>query len=167
MGKLIGWTPRKLREDKKAAREAVASWWREEDDFFSLQVFDVEQVLVTRARLLERFYQNNNYEDDMKPWITMVLDPPEFTPPNTHTWWIVHYQDYHVQIQMSYRSPQHVHRARLFYRQHSGKTLWLATCQLGPLFFYSQAVMASAYLVVLRNKDWFMRPDLLDKVVAM
>lgn len=141
----------------------------DEDEFFSFKEFDKDIEYTTRAALLYRFYEWNNFDDGMKAWNTssFILDPPHFTPPGSHSWWILHFQEFHVQIQHSYHSPQSVHRARLFYRQNAtGQTLWLAACQVGPAYFFSQADMATAYMTCLIKKEFYMTEKEAKQIVA-
>lgn len=138
-----------------------------EDEFFSLSEFDKRIDYTTRAALLYRFYEWNNFQDGMKAWVAMVMDPPDYTPPGSHSWWFVHFQDFHVQVQHSYHGPNGVHRARLFYKQQAtGQTLWLASCQVGPAYFYSQSAMAMEYMQCLVRKEFFMTEKESRQIVA-
>lgn len=137
----------------------------EEDDFFSLHLFDKVRVQTTRGKLLERFYEWNNTLDGMKPWIKMILDPPEYTPPQIHNWWIVHFKAYHTQIEINPHSPNRAHRCRLFYQQEAGSTLWLASAQVGPVYFYSQPSVAVEYMMILANRQFHMTEKESTKVV--
>ena len=163
MKKLSSWTP------ATNARAAYRASQRE-TDYFSLETFDKVQSLVTRGRLLQRFYEWNNWEDDMKPWISMKLDPPGVVSTGimaVHQWWIVHFQDYYAIIECSLKSPQAVHRVKLQYRQRDGSVLWLASAQMGPLYFYSYEKIYLEYFDILLNHKFFMHPRDYMRVEAL
>lgn len=160
-------SPSQKRRDLVTSQRTLASVEQQEDELWSFTEFDKVIEYTTRAALLYRFYEWNNFQDGMKAWAAMVMDPPDYTPPGSHSWWFVHFQQFHVQIQHSYHGATGVHRARLFYKQDAtGKTLWLASCQVGPCYFFSQNLMAVAYMECLVKKEFFMTEKESRQIVA-
>ena len=163
MSKLDAWRPK--RRSFQARRIHEVPFHEQEDEWFSLQTFDLNVELTTIVKLLDRFYEWNNTEDGMKPWIVQRLDPQEGAI--RHIWYFAHYKDFHAICEHSFLGPHKVHRIRLFYRQGSGRVLWLASAQLGPLFFYSEKRGAEAYTEVLDHRLWYCAESERNKIVPM
>ena len=164
MAKLEGWRPKK-RVRQKYEPEPVPFEWQE-DEFFSYHTFERVQTLTTRGKLVERFYRKNHCEDDCNAWIACKLDPIEYQG-GRHVWWFVHFDDFYVTVELSHYGPHRTHRARLFYRQEAGSVLWLASAQLGPLYFFSKEKITMAYFEVLAKRLFFISEKESNKVVAM
>lgn len=168
MAKLHGWNPKRRTHSIPGPThsDAELSTPLEELEFDPSYIEPVV-TLTTRGKLVEQFYRKNNFQDDCNAWIKMILDPPEYCAPKQHFWVVVHYGDFYTLIDHSYRGAMEVHRARLFYRQERGRRLWLASAQLGPLYFYSQDAVATAYITTLVRKEFYISPKSSKQIVAV
>ena len=165
MGKLEGWSPRRRGFERREPE--LPPLEMQEDDWFSFHQFNKpDHAYTTRGALVAKFYEWNVPDEGINPWITMSFDPPKYTPPGSHTYWFVHYQDFYVRIDPNMRSPQGIHRARLYYRQSGRRgNLWLASCQIGPMYFFSASKICAALIEAIAQKKFFISEKSARQVV--